>query len=109
MNPIRVVEEKVFVQASTGFRDSHVLMKVNLFIFDRSPESLHEDIVIHPTPAIHADAFSFKDSREIVAGKLRALIGVENLRYGNLQSILQSPCTEGGIHGGGDIPSQAKT
>ena len=108
MNPLHVVEKKVFIETSTSFGDSHVLVKVNLFIFDCSPEALHEDVVRHPAPAIQtdADAFSFKNSREIVAGKLRSLIGVEYLRLRNLQCLLQRPGAKGYIHGGGDIPSQ---
>jgi len=85
MNPLRVVEEKVFVQASTGFGDSQIIMEVNLFIFDRSPKALQEDIIKDPAPAIHTDAdtLSFQNSREICAGKLRTLVGVKDLRLRN--------------------------
>lgn len=100
MNPLRVVEEKVFAQASTGFGDSQIIMEVNLFTFDRSPEALHEDIIKDPAPAIHtdADALSFKNSSEIGARKLRTLVGVKYLRFRNHQGLLQRPCAEGGIH-----------
>jgi hypothetical protein len=30
-------------------------VEIDLFIFDRLPDSLHEDIVSPATPAVHAD------------------------------------------------------
>src|SRR5665647_562147 len=102
MNPLSVVEHKVLIESFTCFSYRRVLMKINLLIFNRSPKALHKDVVISPTFAIHTDAddFFFKDSRKIIAGKLRALIRVENLWAGNLQGILQCPCAEGGVHCG---------
>ena len=75
-------------------------MKVNLFIFDRSPEALHEDIIKDSATAIHTDAdtFSLKNYSEIDARQLRTLVGVKDLRFRNHQGLLQGPCEEGGIH-----------
>ena len=108
MNPLRVVEMEVSLQASAGFSDRQILMKINLLVFHRSPETLHKDVVINPAPAIHtnADVFSGEDFREIDAGKLNALIGIENLGPGNLQRPLYRPGAKIGVQGGSNIPGQ---
>src|SRR3954449_10134550 len=56
--------------------------QVYFFIFDGSPESLHEHIVPPGASAVHADGDGVVDqlSGEGRAGELAALIGVEDLR-----------------------------
>ena len=93
MYPFSVVEHEIFIRAPAGFTDSQVLMKVNLFIFDRSPEMFHKDVVINPAPAIHADknVLALQYSRKIVAGKPGALIRFRGVLYqimvGNFVSL----------------------
>ena len=108
MNSLRVIENEVFIEASTGFRDSQILVEVDLLIFDCPPETFDEDIVINPAPAIHtdADALSGENLRELPAGKLGTLIGIENLRLGNLQRLFQGFYAKIRIHCGRNIPSQ---
>jgi hypothetical protein len=55
VNPLNIIEEEVFFQASAGIGNHSVLAKINLFIFDRSPEAFHKDVVIRMAPAIYAD------------------------------------------------------
>ncbi len=52
-------ETEVSFKASSGFRYRRVLVKINLFIFYGSPESLHKDVVVHAASAIHADPDPF--------------------------------------------------
>jgi len=108
VNPLHVVEEEVFFQASAGIRDHRVLVKINLFIFDRSPEALHKDVVVHAAPAIHADSdvFLLQPLDKIGTGKLDALIGIENLRSGEFERFFQSAKAESGLHRGGNFPGQ---
>src|SRR4051794_41279079 len=57
--------------------------QVYFFIFDGSPESLHEHIVPPGAPAVHADSDGVVDqlAGECGTGELAALIGVEDLRF----------------------------
>ena len=63
MNPLRVIKVKISFQAPAGVSDCQVLMQINLLVFDRPPEALHENVVIRPAPTVHADAdaVSFED------------------------------------------------
>ena len=64
------------------FNRSCVVVQVDLFVLDRSPQTLNEDIVQSSTPTIHADPdiVVFKDADELDAGELDSLIPVEFLR-----------------------------
>src|SRR5882762_1859920 len=57
-------------------------MQIDLFVLDRLPQPLDEHIVAPRTASIHADAdfVSLKNIDEARRGKLRALVGVEDLR-----------------------------
>ena len=57
-------------------------MQIQVVIFDGPPQLLEEDIVLASAAAVHADADGvvFENSGEAGAGKLGALIGVEDLR-----------------------------
>jgi len=92
----------------TSLGDRPVIMKVDFFVFDRSPEPLDEDVVIDPAPAVHADANArlFEDMQELIGRKLGSLVRVEDLRRGDLEGILQGLNAEGCVQGNGQIPSQ---
>lgn len=108
MNPFHVVKVKVSFQAPAGVGDRQVLVQVNLLVFDRPPEAFHEDVVMHPAPAIHADAdaLPFENVCKVGAGELNALIGIENIGSGNLQRPFQRPDTKSGVQRDGNIPGQ---
>src|SRR5664280_2479357 len=73
----------------------------NLFVLDRFPDALDEDIIAPRTLAIHADGDVVGDqnAREGFAGELAALVGVENVwRPLFRQGLLQRFNTEGRLH-----------
>src|SRR3954454_19014598 len=79
------------------------------FIFDRSPESLHEHIVAPSAPAIHADSDGVVDqlAGECGTGELAALIGVEDLRLAMAsQGLLDRFDAEPGLHRDRQPPGQ---
>lgn len=94
-----------------GLRRSLVVFQVNLFVFDRPPETLNHDVVKGPAAAVHADpsAVFLKKACELVAGKLDALIGIENLRLRYLKRFLQSVDAKSGIQRRGYLPGQDVT
>jgi hypothetical protein len=55
---------------------------MDLFVFDRAPEPLDEDVVAPRSLAVHADRDGVVEQHagECGAGKLTALVGIENLR-----------------------------
>jgi hypothetical protein len=55
VRPGGVVELQVFSDGSPGFLDRLLCMEIDLFIFDRLPDSLHEKIISPTALAVHAD------------------------------------------------------
>ena len=68
----------------TGLRDRLVGMEVDLLVFDRSPETLDKDVVKDSATTVHADPdiVFLQPAGKLTAGKLAALIGVEDLGLG---------------------------
>jgi hypothetical protein len=64
-----------------------VVVQVDLLAFDRSPQALDEDVVHESAPTVHADfhALVQQHGREIAIGKLRPLVGVEDLRQAEVR------------------------
>lgn len=77
-----VKELDVPANSSPGFENVRVGTEIGLLIFDRPPEALHDDVVSPGAFAIHADLHACfgEDLRELQAGELAALIGIEDLR-----------------------------
>src|SRR5215471_3362398 len=73
-----------------------VVLQVNVFVFDRSPQPFHEDVVQRTATAVHADqnVLGFEPARERIAGELRALSGVEYFRTPVLQRAVQCRTAE---------------
>lgn len=69
-----------------------IIMQINFFILNRSLKTLHKDIIKDSASTIHTDPDLrlFQTSDEIRNGKLDSLVGIENLRFGNPQSLLKS-------------------
>ena len=44
------------VKTRNGLVYGSVIMKIGFFVVSCPPESLHENVVIDPTPAVHADS-----------------------------------------------------
>jgi hypothetical protein len=81
MKPLHIVEDEIPGEPFTGLCNRTILMQIYLLVSDRSPETLHENIVINPPSPVHADPDigGFKRLDEILAGELRSLVGVENI------------------------------
>ena len=56
VRPILVVEAEVLVQAGEQRGYGLILLEVDIFVFDATPEPFDEDIVEAPTTSIHTDA-----------------------------------------------------
>ena len=56
MKTFVVIEIEVRSQASKQLRDCFIAIQVNMFIFDRTPQTLNEDVVESSPAAVHADA-----------------------------------------------------
>ena len=94
-----VVEPKVSIQAGNEIHDSLVILDVNVLVFECSPESFNQDVVKDAATAVHADLDPgiFEPAGERFAGKLAALISVEDLWLSMRQSLLKRFQTELGI------------
>src|SRR6195952_1607954 len=62
--------------------DGIVGLQVDLFVLDRPPQPFDEDVVAPRAPAVHADGDPSlpQHAGEGVAGELRALVAIEDLR-----------------------------
>src|SRR5829696_9671787 len=92
MGSSSIVEGQVSADRGPGLADRVVGPEINLLVLDRSPESLNEDVVAPRASAVHADSNPSLEQHagEVVAGELRALVGVEDLRPAILgQGLLQ--------------------
>jgi len=91
VRPAIVVEIKVPAQSINCLPAIPVLIEINLLVLDCPPEPLREDIVKNHAPTIHADSHLglLQNRGKIPAGKLTALVSVENLWSGNPQGLLQ--------------------
>ncbi len=77
-------------------------MQVDRLVFERPPEPLDEDIVHAAAPAVHGDrhACVLEHIGEVGAGKLAALVGVEDLGLAvSGQRLSQGLDAEPGVHG----------
>ena len=82
MRTAAIVEVEIAAQRLLDVGNGVVAVQVNLFILDRFPEALHEDVVPPAALAIHADldAVFLKQAGEGRTGKLAALVGVHDFR-----------------------------
>ena len=82
MFPPLVVELHPTSDAFAGLGDGVVGGEIDFLVFQATPEPFDEHVV-HPAAfAIHADADIgvFERLREVLAGELASLVGVEDLR-----------------------------
>ena len=82
MGPALVVEGEVPADRGARRADSVVGPQVDLFVFDRPPQPFDEDVVPPRASAVHADSDPRlpQHAGEGVAGELRTLVAVEDLR-----------------------------
>ena len=103
-----VIEREVAVQPVIGIIQCIVIVGIDLFILDGSPQSFHKDIVMGASPTIHADTDTCPRQTvdECDAGELCPLIRVEDQRLTNPQRVLQAIQAKPGFQSIGQPPSQ---
>ena len=82
MRSAGVIELEVAADLASCLCDRLVGVQVDVLVFKRTPEALNEDIVAPAALTIHADVdpFFFEPPGKGLAGELRTLIGVEDIR-----------------------------
>ena len=82
MGPAPVVEGEIPSDRGMCRADGVVGSQVDLLVLDRPPQPLDEDVVAPRALAVHADGDPGlqQDAGEGVAGELRPLVSVEDLR-----------------------------
>ena len=81
--------------------------QVKIMILDGPPQTLNEDIILAAAPAVHADFHLalLEHLGEGCAGKLRALVGIEDCRPSIVaQGLVERFDTKGRLQGIGDTP-----
>ena len=79
MRALIIIETEISPQSRNSIPDRLVVFQKDLFVLNRSPESLYKDIVKNPASAIHANANPslVQDGGKIKACELRTLIGIK--------------------------------
>ena len=77
-----VVEPKVSRQSGVRLAQALILPEIHLLVFHRAPQAFDEDVIQRAALAVHADTdlVLLQQAGERLAGKLTALIGIEDLR-----------------------------
>src|ERR1017187_6697208 len=91
MQTLIVIELKVAGDSSSCFRNQLVVLQIHLFIFHGTPQAFDENVVQASSSSIHADGdvALLQLAQKLFAGKLRALIAIEDLRAAPAQRALQ--------------------
>ena len=99
MSALAIVKAEIRFEAGLDRRQGLVVLEIDVFILDGAPQPFDEDVVRGPSPAVHADPkrMRLQGVKEDVAGELRALIRVENLRdpkptHRFLEAVHTEPC-----------------
>ena len=110
MGSLTVVKSEVHFQAFVERGDGLVVPKVDILVFDASPQPLHKNIVQGPATAIHADpdAGALQGNGEGHRSELDALVGIEDLRLPLLQSPVKGLKAEQTVECVGQFPGDDK-
>src|ERR1700722_5249136 len=101
MRSTAIVEVEIAAERCACIADAVVGFQIHLLVFDAAPQPLDEHVVPPSAFAVHADrdAVAGKQARERRTGKLRTLVGVEDVRSAvTRQSILQGLDAEGRLY-----------
>jgi hypothetical protein len=84
------------------------MVEINLFIFDRSPEPFHKDVIVNPATAIHTDPnlCPMKVPGKLHTGELNPLIRIKDVRFGEAQGPPQGSHTKPYVQRRRDLPGQ---
>ena len=97
MSALFVVKANPAAQAVAKLGTTAERMQVKVVMFDGPPQTLNEDVVLTSAAAVHADADALvlENLSKTVAGKLGALIRVEDFRLAiAAQGLLEGLNTE---------------
>jgi len=106
---LAVIKGEVLGQADYQFAHRGIALQIHVLMLDAAPEPLDEDVVERAPPSIHADGdtLAFQHAGEGFAGKLRALIAVEDFRLAvAVQGLLQAIDAESRLHAVADPPAE---
>ena len=109
MFPFLVVMSKPLCQVFGKLGSRFVSLQVDSFVFQGTPESFDEDVVLEPPLAVHADLDvpGLEDGGKCLTGKLAPLIGVEDLRSAVFEkSFFERLDAESGVQRVGQPPGQ---
>ena len=108
MESLAIMETEISSQSINRLRHGLVVIQINLFVFDASPEPLNEDIVQCAAAAVHADPdlALFENSGKSIARELRALISVEDLWATQLKGSIERAQAKVVLHRRGNVPTE---
>jgi hypothetical protein len=97
MRPSVIVEVEVAPDRRARLGSGVVGFEIHLLVLDAAPQPLDEDIVPPGALAVHADrnAVAGEHAGEGLAGELRALVGVEDVRLAATSRILETAVRPG--------------
>jgi len=101
VRPLGIVELDPRADDALGREAIRHLVQVDGLVFQRSPETLDEDVVQAPAPPVHGDhdIGVLERAGEVEAGELAALIRVEDLRLAvSSHRVAQGLDAEPGVH-----------
>ena len=103
--PLVVVEVKVALESGVERLPVGIVLEVHILVLHRPPQPLDEHVVERPAAAVHADAYCGLEqrTRELLARKLAALVGVEDLRMALAQRLPERRNAEPASHTVGKV------
>lgn len=108
MESLAIIEIEISSQTFNRLRHGLVVVQINLFVFDASPEPLNEDVVRCTASAVHADLdlALFENSSKGIACELRALITVKDLWMSHMKCSIERAQAKVVLHRRGDLPTE---
>jgi len=105
---LALIETKISSQTLNRLRHGLVVVQINLFVFDASPEPFNEDVVQCAAATVHADLdlALFENSCKSIARELRALISVEDLWATQLKGSIERAQAKVVLHRRGNLPTE---
>ena len=81
MRSFRIVEGQVLFDSCPNFLNNFVLVQIDVFVFQRTPEPFYERVVQCPASPIHADSAPLPQDHADpgFSCELGALIGIDDL------------------------------
>ncbi len=101
MEALAIIEAEIPTQTADGLWHAPVIVERDFLVLDGSPQALDEDVIQRPPAPVHADLNSAcpEPLGKSRAGKLGALIGIENFRLGVYERAFQGADAEVTVEG----------